>query len=272
MYYLYSWSNLKKDSPEESTRNDWLWRYGAFGRYRGLWFPCRITSYNTIGNPATVIAVPTATRNMNIYPEGEVSVEDMEVLYSTFADGRSIFAYTETHLIRKGITDQMLNSAIKRSLNTEIVYAPKQMVRAVKQAVNRFAKAETFVVDNGNKDQIGTVELPRTIDIVEKLWNSNDWALQEICQHLGMSYNPSAGKKERMLNAEMLGDRDITVMNRRLLTQRLVVAAEKFGEKVNHISTEIDVIDRGLSYGGESVDGSLGEKSGLDNDETGNNG
>lgn len=249
MYYLYKWSNLKEDSPQEQTRNIWLYKYGAFARYRGLWFPCKFLTYSTIGEPATLTALPIATTNLDLYPQGTVSAYDCEVIYSVFADGRSIQSYIQKAIGRKNITDRMLNSALRRSLNTELLTAPKRLVNEVKKAANKEDKSETFVVISNNKDEIGAIELPKTIDIVEKLWNSNDWAMQEISQLLGISYNPAHGKKERMLQNELLGDRDLTVMNREMITSRLINAAEKFGESVIHISTEIDTIDRNLSYG-----------------------
>lgn len=249
MYYLYKWHNLKDDSPQEQTRNEWLFKYGAFARKEGLWFPCKIVRYNTIGEPATVTVMPLATVNMDIYPKGEIKTDDIEVLYTVFANGRSIQAYIQCATYRKCITDKMLNAALKRSLNTELLFAPKRLLKDVKKAANREDKEESFVLTTNNKDEIGAIELPRTIDIVEKLWNSNDWAIQEISQLLGISFNPAHGKKERMLENELLGDRDLTIMNREMITSRLINAANKFGEFVTHISTEVDTVDRNLSYG-----------------------
>lgn len=253
MYYLYKWDNLKPDSPQEDVRNQWLFYYGAFARLNGLWFPCRVSRYNTIGDPATVICIPIATFNADIYPSGEIDTRKLDVLYTAFSNGLSIQMYIRKEMDRKNITDRMLNGALRRSLNTELVYAPKRLLKDVKKAANREDKAETFVVPVNNKDEIGSVNLPSTVDIVEKLWNSKDWAMQEISQALGISYNPAHGKKERMLENELLGDRDLTIMNREMITKRLVTAAEKFGEFVTHISNEIDTIDRNLSYGKKEV-------------------
>lgn len=249
MFYLYKWTNLKEDSPQEQTRNDWLFKYGAFARLNGLWFPCKIVRHSTIGEPATVTAIPLATVNMDIYPKGEINANKLEILYSVFANGMSIQAYIQKAMYRKHITDRMLNAALKRSLNTELLFAPKRLLKDVKKAANREDKDESFVLTTNNKDEIGAVQLPRTIEIVEKLWNSNDWAIQELSQLLGISYNPAHGKKERMLQNELLGDRDLTVMNREMITSRLINAAQKFGEIISHISTEIDTVDRQLSYG-----------------------
>lgn len=251
MFYLYKWSNLVPDSPQEQTRNEWLYKYGAFARLDRLWFPCNIVRYNTIGEPATVTVRPLATVNMDIYPRGEINANNLDVLYSVFANGMSIQTYIQKAMYRKKVTDRMLNAALKRSLNTELLYAPKRLLRDVKKAANREDKEESFVLTTNNKDEIGAIQLPRTIDIVEKLWNSNDWALQELSQLLGISYNPAHGKKERMLENELLGDRDLTVMNREMITSRLITAAAKFNETVSHISTEIDTVDRNLSYGKE---------------------
>jgi hypothetical protein len=249
LFYLYKWDNLKEDSPQESTRNEWLYKYGAFARKDGLWFPCKVLRYSTIGEPATIMAVPLATVNMDIYPKGEISVDSCEVLYTIFANGLSIQAYIQKAMYRKHITDKMLNAALRRSLNTELLFAPKRLLKDVKKAANREDKEESYVLTVNNKDEIGAVELPRTIDIVEKLWDSNDWAKLEISQLLGISYNPVQGKKERMLQSELLGDRDLTVMNREMITSRLINSAKKFDESIVHISTEIDTIDRNLSYG-----------------------
>lgn len=250
MFYLYKWENLVADSPQESVRNEWLFYYGAFARWRGIWFPCKIVRYNTIGEPATITAViPNSVYDMGIYPRGEVSAYDCDVIYTVFANGMSIQAYIQKSMYRKNVTDKMLNAALARSLDTVLLFAPKRLVQHVKKAANREDKKEAFVVETNNKDEIGAIELPRTIDIVEKLWNSNDWALQELSQVLGISYNPAHGKKERMLSQELLGDRDLTIMNREKVTSRLIVAATAFGEKVSHISTEVDYSDRNLQYG-----------------------
>lgn len=249
VYYLYKWDNLVPDSPQAQTRNEWLFKHGAFARRNGLWFPCKVLRFSTIGEPATIMASPLATVNMDVYPKGEISADSCEVLYSVFADGRSIQVYIQNAMYRKRVTDRMLNGALKRSLNTELLFAPKRLLRDVKKAANREDKDETFVLTGTNKDEIGVIDLPRTIEIVEKLWNSNDWATQELSQLLGISYNPAHGKKERMLSNELLGDRDLTIMNREMITSRLITAANKFGETVSHISTEIDTIDRNLSYG-----------------------
>lgn len=248
--YIYEWDNLKEDSPEEDVRNYWLYTYGAFGCYNGLWFACRVARKNTNGAPYSVIAVPISTsENFDVYPPGEIRVTDMDVLYSVFPNGQSIEYYISRSMRRKAITDKMLNGALSRSLNTEIVGAPRKLMSSVKRAANRQDKEEIYVVeDEMIKDKVVAIELPHTADIIEKLWNSNDWSIQEVSQLLGISYNPSHGKKERMLQAELLGDRDITLMCRRKLTKRLITAANKFGESVKHISTSIDVIDRGLSY------------------------
>jgi hypothetical protein len=240
---------LVADSPQEQTRNKWLYKYGAFARMNGIWFPCKIVRYTTIGEPSTVTVLPLATVNAEIYPRGEINTSNLDVLYSAFTDGMSIESYIERALNRKYVTDSMLDSAIKRSLNTELIYGPQRLIRALKKAINRESKTEAFVLNTSSKDEIGAIPLPRTIEIVEKLWNSNDWAMQEISQLLGISYNPSQGKKERMLQSELLGDRDLTVMNREMITNRLITAAEKFGEHVTHISTEIDTSDRQLTYG-----------------------
>lgn len=249
MYYLYKWTNLKEHSPQEQTRNEWLFKHGAFARYLGLWFPCKFVTYTPIGEPAQISAIPLATVNMDIYPPGLINATDCEVIYSVFSDGRSIQSYIQRAMARKNITDKMLNAALRRSLNTELISAPKRLLRELKRAANKEDKQETFVIASQVKDEINVIELPRTIDIVEKLWNSNDWAMQEISQLLGISYNPAHGKKERMLQNELLGDRDLTVMNREMITSRLINAAKEFGESVTHISTEIDTIDRNLSYG-----------------------
>lgn len=253
MFYLYKWGQLKKDSPQEATRNEWLYKYGAFARMSGIWFPCKVLRFSTIGEPAIITVVPMATIHMDIYPKGEILVADCEVFYSVFANGMSIQAYINKGLAMERITDRMLFGALKRSLNTELLYAPKRLLKDVKRAANREDKEEAFVLTVNNKDEIGSIELPRTTDIIEKLWNSKDWARQELSQMLGISYNPAQGKKERMIQQEMLGDRDLTIMNREMITSRLINAATDFGETVTHISTEIDTIDRQLSYGSQNT-------------------
>lgn len=256
-YNLWKWRNLVENSPHEQTRNQWLFKYGAFARRQGLWFPCRVLKLSTTGEPATISAIPIAQNNLDLYPKGEIPAGECEVLYSVFNDGMSIQAYVSQAIGRIRLTNRMLNAGIKRALNTELLYAPKRLLNEVKRAANREDKTESYVLTSNNKEEIGSIELPRTIDIVEKLWDSHDWAVQELCQLLGISYNPSHGKKERLIQNELLGDRDMTIMNREMITSRLRTAAEKFGESVVHISTEIDVIDRKLRYGNEETEGGI---------------
>lgn len=251
MFYLYRWTNLTPDSPDESVRNEWLYKYGAFARKNGVWFPCKVLKFSTIGQPSIISVIPIATDNLDIYPKGQIHVDSCEFFYSVFPDGMAIQQYIQKGLAMERVTDRMLFAAIKRSLNTELLYAPKRLTRDVKKAANRDDKSEAFVVNANSKDEIGSIELPRTVDVIEKLWNSKDWARQEISQMLGITYNPSQGKKERMISSELLGDRDLTIMNRERLTSRLITAATKYGETVMHISSEIDTIDRGLAYGAD---------------------
>lgn len=246
--YLYEWRNLEEDSPLEDVRNQWLYFYGSFARKDGLWFPCTVNQINTIGGGQTVTPIIIGTADMGMYPQGMQNVDSLDVLYSVFPDGRSIRDYIKISLDRKEVTDRMLNGALERSLSTEILYAPKRLMNLLKKVTNRGSKTESYVMDDVEKDKIGAIPLPQTADIIEKLWNSNDWAIQEISQLLGISYNPAHGKKERMLQNELLGDRDLTLMNRRKVTMRLISAAKKFGEEVTHISTAIDVVDRDLPY------------------------
>lgn len=249
MFYLYKWTNLVEFSPDEAVRNEWLYKYGAFARKNGVWFPCKVLKFSATGQPSIISVIPIATDNLDIYPKGQIVVDDCEFFYSVFPNGLSIQQYLHKELAMERVTDRMLFSAIKRSLNTELLFAPKRLTRDVKKAANRDDKTESYVVNVNSKDEIGSIELPRTVDIIEKLWNSKDWAKQEISQMLGITYNPSQGKKERMISSELLGDRDLTIMNRERLTSRLCTAAEQYGEEVTHISSEIDAIDRQLLYG-----------------------
>lgn len=253
-FNIYKWRNLKPDSPHEQTRNMWLYKFGAFARYQGIWFPCKVLKISTIGEPAVISAIPVGTDNLSIYPQGQIRADQCDVIYSVFSDGTSIQAYVQHAISRIRRTGRMLDSAINRSLNTELLFAPKRLLKEVKKAANREDKAESFVITVNSRDEIGSIELPRTIDIVEKLWDSNDWAVQELSQLLGISYNPSHGKKERMIQNELLGDRDLTIMNREMITSRLITAAKEFGEYVIHISTEVDTTDRQLKYGGEDLE------------------
>lgn len=253
MYSIYKWEKVEPYSPHAQTRNLWLWSYGAFARYSGVWFPCRVLQLSTIGEPAIITAIPLATVNMDLYPMGQINAQDCDVIYSVFGNGLSIEQYLSKELRRKQLTERMLSAGIRRSLNTELIFSTRKLAQEVKKAVNREDKAESFIVNVNHKDDIGAIPLPRTIEIVERLWDSKDWAVQEISQMLGLTYNPAHGKKERMIQSEALGDRDLTLMNRELLTSRLITAAETFGEKVIHISTEIDEKDRQLRSTAESV-------------------
>lgn len=245
--YLYEWGNLKKDSPQEDIRNEWLFYYGAFGLKDNIWFPCTVMRRTTTGNPYEVIVqIEPNSVYSSLYPTGNIAVEEMDVCYSAFPDGTPLLTYVWESLQRKAVTDQMLNAALRRSLNTELIGAPRRLMDAVKKAVNRGTKEEIFVLDEIKKDDVNVIPIPQTADILEKLWNSNDWAIQEISQLLGISYNPAHGKKERMLQNELLGDRDITLMMRRKVTNRLKNTAKEFGESITHISTMIDTIDRQL--------------------------
>ncbi|MBN3584992.1 hypothetical protein JYB64_21600, partial [Algoriphagus aestuarii] len=136
-YNLWKWRNLKENSPHEQTRNQWLFKYGAFARRQGLWFPCRVLKLSTTGEPATISAIPIAQNNLDIYPRGEIPAGECEVLYSVFNDGMSIQAYVSQAIGRIRLTNRMLNAGIKRALNTELLYAPKRLLNEVKRAANR---------------------------------------------------------------------------------------------------------------------------------------
>lgn len=249
-FNIYRWANLVADSPQETTRNEWLYKYGAFGRLNGLWFPCTVTGYTTIGEPANVMPIRIATYNQDLYPKTKVNVSDMDVLYCVFNDGESIQRYCFKAVERKMLTSQMLNGALQRSLNTEIVTAPTRLIQQIKDAINNLSKGKIRVVNTQIKDDISVIELPHTANLLENLWNSNDYAVQEISQLLGMSFNPQSGKRTRLVTGELLGDRDITLANRNLIVSRLISASKKFGESVEHISDKIDELDRGLGTGG----------------------
>lgn len=261
MYNIYVWDNLVEDSPQAQTRNQWLFKYGAFARFRGLWFPCKVINYTTIGEPAQVQPIRIATMNQHIYPPGLVNVSALDVLYVVFNDGLSIEMYINKAMARKELTTTMLDSALRRSINTEIITAPKRLIQQIKMALNSLVKGEIRVVDTLHKDDITVINLPQTADVLEKLWNSNDWAMQEVSQLLGLSFNPAHGKKERMVKSELLGDRDITIMNRDMITSRLQKSAKGFNESIEHISNYIDTLDRGLLYkGGIPVEGEKKER------------
>lgn len=253
MYNIYVWDNLVEDSPQPQTRNQWLYKYGAFARYKGLWFPCKVQNYSTIGEPFQVTPVRVATMNQEIYPHGLVNVTDLDVLYSVFNDGLSIEQYIYVAMSRKELTTKMLDSALLRSINTEIITSPKRLIQQIKMALNTLTKGQIRVVDTVHKDDISVIPLPNTADLLEKLWNSNDWAMQEVSQLLGLSFNPAHGKKERMVKSELLGDRDITLMNRDKISSRLQKSAKEFNESVEHMSNYIDTLDRGLVYKGGTV-------------------
>lgn len=254
MYNIYIWDKLVTDSPQAQTRNQWLYYYGAFARHNGLWFPCTVQNFTTIGEPFQVLPVRIATMNQDLYPHGTVRVSDLDVLYCIFNNGMSIQQYIQSAMNRKELTTTVLDGALIRSLNTEIITAPKRLIQQVKMAVNARFKGDVRVVDTSHKDEISVINLPNTADILEKLWNSNDWAMQEVSQLLGLSFNPAHGKKERMVKSELLGDRDITIMNRDNITSRLQKSAKDFGESVEHISNYIDTLDRGLIYKGGAMD------------------
>lgn len=261
MYYIYNWDNLAENSPQPFVRNEWLWNYGAFCRYKGLWFPCKVVRYNTIGEPAYIIAIPAATENMEIYPKGQISTTDLDVLYTIFPDGLSLETYIYKALKRRATTMGILDGAIVRSLNTEIISAPTNLIQQIKNTLNKGKKGDIRVVDNSISDSINVIEIPQTSKMLEDLWNSADWSMQEIMMELGIQYNPSQGKKERMIKSEMLGDFDLCFMNREKLTSMLRNSAKKFGEKVEHISSMLDANIRdiysaseGIASGGENDD------------------
>lgn len=253
MYNIYIWDNLKDDSPQSQTRNQWLYKYGSFARYKGLWFPCTIQMFSTIGEPFQVTPIRIANMNQDIYPSGVVLVSELDVLYSVFNDGLSIEQYISVAMTRKELTNTMLNSALVRSINTEIITAPNRLIQQIKQALNTLSRGQIRIVNTLNKEDISVIPLPNTADLLEKLWNSNDWAMQEISQLIGLSFNPAHGKKERMVKSELLGDRDLTIMNRDKITSRLQKSAKEFKESIEHISNYIDTLDRGLSYKGGTV-------------------
>ncbi len=192
-----------------------------------------------------IMVKPIATMNTGIYPAMAMLVSDCDAFYSVFADGESLEMYILENLLRQNQTELMLDSAIRRSLDTVIYTAPKQFMQELKKAINTSRKGELYVVPNTLTEQVGTLTTgDTTAAILEYLWNSHDWSQQEIAETLGLSYNPGQGKKERLIIKEIEGDRHITAMNRLHVTERLINAANLTGETVQHISDWLDAREK----------------------------
>lgn len=243
---IYKWSNLKKNSPRSHTRNEWLFKYGCFVHYKGFWFPCRVLNLNSYGEPTILQGVyeyhnVNDFANFDLLPREPIYASDCDVVYTVFNKGISIhkYIYDELKLIKK--TSEIVDNAVERSLHTEIVTTSPNLMKSVKKILNTSKKGERYVVEQKSEvDVIDTIPLQNTSDILEKLWNSKDWAKQELYELLGISYNPAQGKKERALVDEINGDRDITIINRAYITDRLIETAEEYDEKVIHMSDFIE--------------------------------
>lgn len=260
MYSIYKWSNLKPNSPRGQTRNQWLYKYGAFASYRGLWFPCTVVANNMFGEPAVIspindVGYSTLYKDLNLIPATQLAVADLDVLYTVFNNGLSISTYVFDAVKLSEITKVNLKGAVQRSLHTDLIVAPKKIMAQVKESINKLWKGERHVIngDGMTANEIVKIDLPNTSDMLEKLWNSHDWAKQEICEILGISYNPSQGKKERLLVDEIQGDRDLTIMNRLRVVERLEEDAESFGETVQHISDYVKETHEGGYRDGENI-------------------
>src|SRR5690606_18674064 len=114
----------------------------------------------------------------SIYPQGMISTKDLDVLYSVFSNGMSIEYYVTEALNRKKLTTKMLDGALIRSLNTELITAPTRLIQQIKQAINRVWKGDIRVINTDNKHDTNVIQLRQTADILVELWNSNDCAMQ----------------------------------------------------------------------------------------------
>ena len=206
-----------------------------------MWYPCTCQGITTVGEPAWVLPFDGNTVKRELF-ESKVATQNLQAFYSIFPNGLPLRLYIAEAVGRKTKTQYALDGAIARSLNTEIITAPQKLIQQIKQAINAlFNKEQIRVVSPQIGDEINVIKIPHTAELLSPLWDSYDFSIQEICLLLGIPYNPSQGKKERLVVAEAVADGTLVRSYRNYLTNRLQMQAEKNGESVSHISDNFEV-------------------------------
>lgn len=258
---LYKWDNLIENSPSSSTRNMWLYEWGCFGKYKTMWIPLLPMNWNFEMQPVAFALAPITTDPQQIeeftklFPN-PIRIEDLDYVYWALPRAISIKHYISDLTPLSNVTKQLLTNATHRSLANVLITAPMGFGKQIKNALTSLVpkknkKQETTVsrldevagvyIIEGTKinlETVNTIEVPTTIDYLGKLWESHDWAKQEIWTKLGLAYNPE--KRERMIQDEMQAQNQTIRANRDFLTDSLKTQAEKYGEKVSHIADHIE--------------------------------
>jgi len=238
---LFRWENLEPGSPNQTTRNRWLWQFGCFAKYNGIWFPCMVVAWSLQEDPLTVSVVVNSGSDvytaevLSLLPT-HLQVSELEFFYSVFPLGMPVRLYIAEDLPRIATARKVIDDAVERSLETALIISPTRWVSKLKQALNFIRRGEWYVVDGSSIDieKVKVLDLPNTTERLERLWESYDWATQQMYIKLGFAFNPE--KRERMIQAEMIAQTQVIRSNRDMLTQNLIRQAEAQGnEKVLHI-------------------------------------
>lgn len=236
------WENIDPQGPSSTTRNRWLWMFGAFAKYRGIWFPCNIAQWNVMEQPLVITVIRTT--GSELYSSlitdmvgNTIPVDELEALYTVFPIGYPIVKYVSDVMPRIQNARDRIDDAIARSLETGIMKAPRRYSKPLKRALNMIRKGLWYVVEGqpSELEQIAVVPVPDTTSKLEPLWNSYDWSRQELYLKMGFAFNPE--KRERMIASEMEAQTEIIKSNRIMLTNMLKTQAAEngLGERVEHM-------------------------------------
>lgn len=246
---LFEFTNKEKGMPANTTLNRWLWVFGAFCKYNGIWFACKVVRWTIEEKPATVMPylnmgtdISEMIQNMNM---NEIPVSKLEALYTVFPLGIPVTTYIDKFMQRETKTYQIMDSAINRSLETALIQTKPRFGAKIKRALDSLRKGEWFVLESDSAIQMGgkvaeVVPIPNTAILLEPLQNSHDWSHQILLTKLGFSFNPE--KRERLIQSELLVQTQEIRANRIMLTSLISEQADEFGNfQVEHI---VDYMDR----------------------------
>lgn len=246
---LFEFTEKEDGMPANTTLNRWLWLFGAFCKYNGIWMACKIVRWTIEEKPATVMPylnmgtdISEMIQNMNM---NEIPVGKLEALYTALPLGIPITTYIEKYASRETKTYQIMDSAITRSLETALIQTKPRFGSKIKKALDSIRKGEWFVIESDtglsiSGDLMKVVNLPNTANLLDQLQNSHDWSHQILLTKLGFSFNPE--KRERLIQSELLVQTQEIRANRIMLTSLLIEQSEQYRNfKIEHI---VDYMDR----------------------------
>lgn len=241
---LFHFWEKEEGMPANATLNRWLWVFGGFAKYQGIWFACKVVRWTIEEKPATIMPYLNMGTDINELIQNmqmsEIPVDKLEALYTVFPLGIPISSYIESYSAREQKTYRIMDSAIDRSLETALIQTKPRFGSKIKRALDSIRKGEWFVIESdvnlqiGNNKMMEVQELPNTAHLLDPLQNSHDWSHQILLTKLGFSFNPE--KRERLIQSELLVQTQEIRANRELLTNLLEEQAKQYGHfRVAHV-------------------------------------